>query len=132
MANEDTAAVREVLVRARALIEERGWIQGSAGDERGYCSLGAIVNALGSQDPGARHPTEASLGAIRTLASVASGDPPYLLAEVGILRVQGIVIDWNDAPGRTQEQVLRAFDVAIARCGPGPKSLALLDGDSCE
>lgn len=98
-----------VLKKARALIK-KGWHQGwfatdAAGEEVSYtstaakcfCVAGAVYRAAGdSLDPGA-------CGAMDALTSVAP------------TRYKHSISQYNDAPRRTQEQVLGLFDRAIAR-----------------
>jgi hypothetical protein len=82
-------AVAEKLVKARKLVE-RGWTQGSyhtqCGRHSRYCAEGALAMSNGLCD--------AEL---------------FLRKAVG----QFNIILWNDAPERTQAEVLAAFDKAI-------------------
>ena len=90
----------EILIAAREKIE-RGWAQGEYaraknGNPIGYnaekavcwCSIGAII-AVDDDDPTDR--------AVYTLSDIVGRD----------------ITEWNDAPGRTQAEVLAAFDKAI-------------------
>ena len=86
--------VIDALVRARGLVE-RGWCQGryeadGQGETRAYCAVGAWL-ATGEQD--------VSL----TLLVRALRDAGH-----------GHLIEWNDAPERTQADVLALYDAAIA------------------
>jgi hypothetical protein len=97
-------AVSTKLREARALIE-RGWTQGSSartetGDPIGvsskcaaqWCILGAVcATADGMED---------EIKALDTLEGVTDARPGY-------------IAEWNDAPERTQADVLAAFDRAI-------------------
>lgn len=87
---------REILVKARALVE-RGWVQGRFSRmKRGkecFCAVGAICRAAGEAQACHR------LGALK---AVEDEIPQELLLS-----------QWNDAPGRTQAEVLAAFDKAI-------------------
>lgn len=98
--------VKEDLITARAKVET-GWCQGTAArDKRGnhvsaqsldatqFCILGAVSAAR----PANSVPVIAEL--YRTL-----NHEEY----------QGALSGFNDAPGRTQEEVLALFDKAIAR-----------------
>lgn len=87
--------VRQDAAKAAAYIREHGWIQGdyfvSKTDQTGACC---------------------ALGAIRTTLEEANDE--CLLAqafaqEVGLPQTYGIH-RWNDAPGRTKEEVLAVFD----------------------
>lgn len=93
----------EVLKKAKALIEERGWCRREYKDTRGcYCSLGACYVASGYEVEGA--------------SVLHDGDvTAYATAEKALERaIDSAVIRWNDSPGRTKDEVLAAFDKAIA------------------
>jgi hypothetical protein len=95
----------EILVEAKRLLVEKGWTQGAyardtngrivgcpAPDDACFCAYGALVAA--------------SIGESFTLHSEAYG---YLDIVCG-----GSVARFNDAKDRTKEEVLAAFDKAIA------------------
>ena len=83
--------VSEVLSGALKTLQAHGWIQGSYGDtESGLCSLGAID----AQYP----PHDVLMDAYRMFSDVV-GEP--------------VIARWNDAEGRTFEQVESAFRRAI-------------------
>jgi hypothetical protein len=88
--------IADIMRAGKALIEDRGWGRGDgANSPRGcYCVLTAIAG-----DEKVYH-----YDAVRFFER-ANGIGP---TESGIS-----VIGWNDAPGRTQEEVLAAFDKAI-------------------
>jgi hypothetical protein len=103
---ESNAGAKEVLVKARAKIEQ-GWTQGTFArngnqeyvyptdsDAVSWCVRGAIcvVVVEETEDLGFR--------ARRLLASANQ-------------ITEGLAV-WNDTPGRTQAEVLAAFDKAIA------------------
>jgi len=103
------ADTRTILIKARELIATKGWTQGrwaldAAGkpamaDEHAtcFCSWGAIVTAA----RGFGWDSEAEYTACCVFAeAIGAGDT-------------GRLIKWNDAPGRTKEEVLAAFDRAI-------------------
>jgi hypothetical protein len=103
----DRRAVADKLREARALIE-RGWTQGHDAIDRAgedidprmdeaacWCINGALYRA-GDRDDGAERLLEQAIG--------HSGEEDFELSPV---------IDWNDAPERTQAEVLAAFDKAI-------------------
>jgi hypothetical protein len=96
---------------------ELGWSQGAdardaegaparscAGDARAWSILGALIAASGSA-PGAVYgrPVEAI-----ARAAIALGQA----ADTGSLQ------EWNDAPGRTQAEVLAVFDSALLSLAP--------------
>lgn len=89
---------REVLTNARALVAQ-GWTQGDWRDGSCYCAAGAL-----------RSVTRGMLGDAWVEAVAA------LKAAIGRHRFCGDreIIGWNDTPGRTQEEVIAAFDRAIA------------------
>jgi hypothetical protein len=100
-------AVSTKLREARALIE-RGWTQGEyARDKTGrsvdflrhdatcVCAAGAVGAANG-------HWPTSSLPGMRFLSLAVGGDGD-----------ESDVLQWNDAPERTQADVLAAFDRAI-------------------
>ena len=75
--------VSAILLDAANLIERHGWIQGAYGrPDRGYCLFGAVFEAskYDSDNPWAALVDQ----------EVTGGDP----------------IGWNDAEGRTREQVI--------------------------
>lgn len=86
----------DVLVKARELVAS-GWIQGEYGTADGrYCMRGACRKSAGSLFSDTRE----SLDAMNALSDVI-GDHA--------------LCGWNDAHGRTQAEVLEAFDEAIRR-----------------
>ena len=95
----------QVLKRARALIR-KGWTQGAMrrfnrkGEPVAWCSYGALCDSL----------PELGVSSHEALARVAGA------AYASIERAMGgknSMVAWNDHPGRTKAQVLRAFDKAI-------------------
>lgn len=96
----------DVLRRARAVLVERGWYQGAYSPEDSdqstcpVCAYGAI-NVATSGKP------DDSVDAVGFAAEEA------LRAVVRDIARQGVV-PWNDTPGRTLDEVLAAFDRAIA------------------
>ena len=82
----------DVLKQARQNIVEYGWIQGQYRTDEGYCALGAIEDVpVGDQT---------RLGAIGALLNQV----PVTFGGVAI---------YNDAEGRTKEDILGLFDRAI-------------------
>lgn len=81
-------AVGQVLLRAAALVE-RGWCQGSYRAHTGvtlrYCAVGAVDKA-------------------RVLCGMDSGKNNEIFSRV--CRLQLDVVGFNDAPGRTQAEVV--------------------------
>jgi hypothetical protein len=102
-----------ILTDARALVA-RGWCQsGDARDAGGrtvapgsadaccWSLLGAIVASSGGP--------ERLRSDRRTLADVAKAS-----LAIGLATGEESLRDWNDAPGRTAEEVVTAFDDALA------------------
>ena len=86
----------EVLEAARALVA-RGWCQGEYRDCYGkVCAFGAIIYSFPMGDPAWHDAAKAANDAMTAI-------------------VGGHVTAWNDAPGRTQEEVLAAFDQAVSQ-----------------
>lgn len=100
---EGRYTVADKLREARALIE-RGWTQGNYVEEGCYCALGAIGMAV------VGNPTAPSF---MCGYPAISGVVRALGLPLG-LRTSSGVADWNDAPDRTQAEVLAVFDKAIA------------------
>lgn len=104
------AAMRAVLIRTRELVAQ-GWTQGAwARDARGaavqwfdpnaceWCLGGAFKKAL-SLD---RRPGEHQIGGLLFLGSLMWGEPNIQKAT-----------DWNDYPGRAQDEVLALLDKVL-------------------
>jgi len=90
----------EVLVAARNLIDREGWRQdfGVEGVER--CAVEAISDST---------------------VGISADDVSAVLASVlGVPNSWGLIGAWNDAPERTKQEVLDAFDRAIAATAPPP------------
>jgi hypothetical protein len=90
---------RDCLIRARMLIEAKGWCQGKLQDPTtgAFCIAGAIMCA------------SARFASLQTQMDTTDLFSRIAIGGAGIPR-------WNDAPGRTVTEVLEAFDRAIAAC----------------
>lgn len=99
-------SVKEGLIKARAKVEE-GWCQGAAARDKG----GLAVAATSSD--ATRFCILGAINAARLDNGVSVIGELYcaLKCEAGESSLAG----FNDAPGRTQEEVLALFDKAIAR-----------------
>ena len=111
---------KEVLMKAKALIAERGWTQRSYGklsngqpafddgldgkDGACFCAVGAIYAVVGGIR-NADHP------AIVALAKEIDGESAW----------EGTVLVWNDRLDRTKDEVLDLFARAIASCDAEPQ-----------
>lgn len=83
----------EVLEKAHDFLDNNGWMQFASHSNGSYCAIGAIVKGTGVLKDG-----------LEPIGVVFS----YLYKVTG---VHGI-IEWNDAPGRTKEEVLDALMAA--------------------
>lgn len=82
---------REVLLKAAEHIERYGWLQGARGKTGQPCCAVGAINAVGGCDRSSRD------DAIETLKR-----------NIGLARPFAIQ-NWNDAPGRTKEDVIAAL-----------------------
>jgi hypothetical protein len=90
---------RRVLSVAKGLVAN-GWIQGELYDDHGnYCVMGALYEAEAT-DRGFADALVSLCGAA-AVDCVNSGVGKHPIA------------DWNDAPGRTQAEVVALFDRAL-------------------
>ena len=91
----------KILTKAKEEIEKYGWIQNAHGDRRrGYCVIGALEAADPDWVDYDKH-----------ARALFSGVIPSGVTEDKESRI----LVWNDKPGRTKEDVLAAFDTAIAQ-----------------
>lgn len=111
--------IAQTLRRAKARIEKGRWIQGDYVDKRDgvmcYCAMGAIQ----------RSTTDFSKQnlAARVLAETLVEDPAFRRFKTGHAYDSSTVVEFNDRRGRTRDQVLKAFDRAIARLEAGETTL---------
>jgi len=102
----------ETLIRARQILAEDGWCQGVLWDHRGrVCAIGALLKGhdlLWQDDRGQILPAVGVLVEANQLAPAV--ERGYYSPE-GLLQIS--VVKWNNAEGRTKEEVLDAFDRAI-------------------
>lgn len=103
--NPPDLLVVRLLQEAIICLELYGWIQGSAQDEHGrHCMIGALDYA-----------------ARRSLIQPLRKCDSYLRARWKLETiVGGCCMSWNDRPGRTVNQVLDAFSLAIESERGGP------------
>ena len=113
--NKQIKPIKQILTEARALIE-KGWTQGKLAknvwghqvryddpDACAFCSLGALRKAVHKINPDL-YPK------LRHQLALAIGEDPSAGSEYYQ------VVRFNDAPGRTQAEVLAMFDKAINEC----------------
>lgn len=101
----------EVLVAARNLLEREGWVQRRGVTENGRCAVGATGCVAGLT------PESCPVGAFDAFRE-ANNALAVVLRERG---ESARVVDWNDTPGRTKEEVLALFARAIALTAPAPQ-----------
>ena len=88
----------EVLARAVEVIETKGWHQGDFDNDEGcVCVWGAINIAMGGCASDAGCVGDGDESALHFLGTVLQGNENKYLSSV---------VDFNDAPGRTQEEVV--------------------------
>lgn len=101
----------DVLREALGRIERDGWCQGySVGKDGSVCALYAIEGAAGcvtDDDFAFRRPP--------TPARALANDAASAVLQAAGVTVPKQLVDWNDAEGRTVEEVIAAFRGAIAR-----------------
>jgi len=98
----------QLLLRGRHRIEN-GWVQGKLVAERGdgvlhFCMLGSIQCA----DDGTQVNSPAITKALRLLTDVIRK-----LCNTKVVLANRTIPNYNDAPGRTKDEVLHVFDTAI-------------------
>lgn len=92
-----TAQAVHVLRHARKLIAEKGWTQGRFWEMESWRSPQTAYSLAGA------------------LFAVTPTISPTRTKAVELLGLKNHVEKWNDAPGRTKEEVLARLDEAIAR-----------------
>lgn len=109
----------DILKEARRLIDEKGWTQGAFARD---------ISGSPASNPGSMIATRFCVaGACLAASSRLEGDPDQdrtrvRLSALGLFREVNDVAEtpaWNDAPSRTKDDVLRAFDRAIAEAEKG-------------
>jgi hypothetical protein len=106
-------AAHNIIKRAKQLIEQRGWQQGSVGEVKTECLTTAMEHAFKEKDYSivdfnyAREALSRVLKISREPGAVA-GD------ELAVPYWGRLFMEWNDAPGRTKQQVLNALTEAAS------------------
>lgn len=100
------ASVKEVLEGARRELKTRGWVQGLLFSGRRCCSIGAVNLATANTGLEFLDQQAIRTRAISLLTNVTGA------ADCAISSTNAVA-NWNDAPDRTEEEVLAAFDAAI-------------------
>jgi hypothetical protein len=108
--NERDEQVRAVLLGAAKLIEENGWCQGTlnefADDHECFCLVGAISRSVGRLANGSVLILEYAVAAVCRHIGLELGDTFSRSASA-----------WNDAPERTQAEVVAALRGAAEGLG---------------
>jgi hypothetical protein len=114
------------LLAARTLLERYGWCQNQFRVDTARCTATAIIHAVSvprdtltmtqMRRPRAKHATPMLADIARAFDDIQRlGN---LFTAANNLRTVGhwhrTVVNWNDAPGRTREEVLAAFALAAA------------------
>lgn len=104
--------ISEVLIKARDIIQERGWCKGNWHGSNGeVCLETAIAAAVGEMIP----PRVNYIPAGRVLAAYLGLGPveygPTCPCGCGIPMSGDTLANWNDAPSRTVEEVIEALEV---------------------
>lgn len=101
----------DVLNQAADLIETDGWAQGDYLNEDGcHCAVGAICE-ISTGEPSKIE--ELTLDAGAALASFL--DPEWNAGAISPMRFHTIVVDWNDAKNRTQQEVVHGLRAAAQK-----------------
>lgn len=94
----------EILKGAKALLETKGWTQGGFGRD----ASGVVVGLYNLSD------ANCFCGVGAAIVSAQTYSIPYAKAWEALSRAVGYNFPvFNDAPGRTKEEVLAVFDKAI-------------------
>lgn len=87
----------EVFRKAAEVLEQDGWVQGKMHTPDGHCLIGALEMALWGR------------AFDWTIDVEQRGDMSRLAALFGTFLDRSSVIKWNDAEGRTKEDVVKAL-----------------------
>lgn len=117
----------EPVERVRELLERRGWVQNNWQSAEGLCILGAFEHCYGvgfvpsdesaevaRRQLGAERFAEAS-SAVRRVADAAGGEDEVSAWEEALIRI----IEFNDAPETTYEDVILTLKRAASQESPG-------------
>lgn len=97
----------EILVEAKRLLVEKGWTQGAYARDK-YGRMQEIPNAGAT--------CFCAYGALMVASNAPRASDPIFTETYGFMDVVcgGSVAKFNDAEGRTKEEMLATFDKAIA------------------
>lgn len=114
MVRVDKSVLMKILNRSRDLINS-GWCQGAqARDSKGIIARAELPGAVSFDITGALFKVTAELGCPQTDYVAVVNDVfdltrPYLVSQKNTS-----MTDWNDSDGRTKEEVVNFFNIAIA------------------
>lgn len=110
----------KILTDARALIEKDGWQQGATGPVRQWCASTALEGAWLRTPYSivdfnyARDALSRVIGVSLEPTKARGGTPAKGEAEPDVPYWAANFVDWNDTPGRTEDEVLGAFTEAAS------------------
>lgn len=103
---------RRTVARAKALIEEKGWVQRAARGPNGeLCATEAIREARQVKSKAGLIPLT-SPKMQRAITGVLEEARPLVTRRAPAFQTLFAVADWNDKSGRTRDQVLALLDKA--------------------
>ena len=122
--------VRDILVSLKTHVSE-GWIQGDMQTDEGVCLYGALVKAggmqaiwgvCGSNQVKGRTDSDYTPGPIWAMSEEDPGAKAMMLIaeEVGVQDVNELAL-WNDAEGRTVDDITNAIDRVLLKGVEKPK-----------
>lgn len=107
-------SAREILLRARALVERQGWQQGSTGPVQPVCVATALESAW-LQGTWSLVDFDYARAALTRAIGVAREESMDTVQGVPDVPYWGRrLVSWNDDPNRTQQDVLKAFSAAAS------------------
>lgn len=101
--------IAEILRKAKHILENDGWCQGTMHSSQGHCAIGAL--RVVSSGAGLMAAREALENVIGTPAWISAG--------------YSLIAWWNDYPGRTKEEIIAKFDQAIASAESQDQSITI-------
>ena len=108
-------SVAATLIEARKLIAQ-GWTQGASCDDEGGRGCYCLAGAVGAAEAGS---VRLAKGRVKFIFYSRIKSIQFLSDCLGGKGrghdAVGLVTEWNDTPGRTQEEVLALIDQAIAK-----------------
>lgn len=108
---DEWATAAKILDRAGKLIQEKGWQQGAVESTEHNCTATALENAW-KESGGSLVDFNYARDALSSVIKLPR-EPAKLAHDPLAVPYWGRhFMEWNDAPGRTQEQVLAAFAAA--------------------